>query len=169
MFDDDLDAQLDGILEHLEYVNLALYKRAGALKDEANREISSLDRRAIRTSRIGMAVRGRKGFWGPRLVWVRIGPPRGKATRAGNGQQNVPRATREFPMPDGVRVHFNHFETLDERIRERVLDFERRAREIRSAAKLFRATYMGAIQLRETEKSIRSAHGRSGSGLVREA
>ncbi|PZQ48819.1 MAG: hypothetical protein DI556_13470 [Rhodovulum sulfidophilum] len=71
-------------------------------------------------------------------------------------------------MPDGVSVHMNAFEGVDEPMRAIARDYEIRAREIRRAAKVFRETYLGMGTVVENLEARRAHERRSGSGLVRE-
>jgi hypothetical protein len=169
----DLESSIEGVLEHLEIINIALFRMAENLAKEANAALNSRIKRAAHSPRIGLAARRRNGFWGPRLVWVRIGGPREGRVASGRGQRGewtqVARVTREFAMPDGLSVHLNAFDGIEEPVRGMVRDFEIRAREIRETAKVFRDTYLGSMRVRRKLETRRSAPGRSGSGLVREA
>lgn len=159
------------ILEQLETANSALFRMAETLAKEANSEIASLSRRAVRSPGIALSARSRRGFWGPRLVWVRIGGPRQARIASSRGQRGewvgVARVTREIPMPDGLSVHMNVFEGMEEPIRSVARDYEVRAREIREAARVYRETYHGATKVIQRLESRRAAEARSGSGMVR--
>ncbi len=160
------------ILDQIETVNVALFRMAESLAKEANSELAARGRRALHSPGLGLSVRTRKGFWGPRLVWVRVGGPRQArvaSSRGGRGEwAGVARITRELPMPDGVSVHMNAFEGVDEPMREIARDYEIRAREIRATARVFRETYLGMGTVVKKLEARRAHERRSGSGLVRE-
>lgn len=153
------------ILEHLETVNSALFRMAETLAEEANSEISSLARRVVRSPGISLSARSRRGFWGPRLVWVRIGGPRQARIASSRGHRGewvgVPRVTREISMPDGLSVHMNVFEGIEEPLKGKLRDYEVRAREIREAARVFRDTYHGAMKVIQKLETRRAAEARS--------
>lgn len=159
------------VLEQLESINVSLFRMADDLSEEVNAELNARGRRAARSPRLGLKARSRRGFWGPRLVWIRIGGPREAKIATGRGKQGewtgVGRVTREIPMPDGLSVHMNAFDGIEEPLKGKLRDYEVRAREIREAARVFRDTYHGAMKVIQKLESRRAAEARSGSGMVR--
>jgi hypothetical protein len=150
----------------LEKMNALLLREAEALVAESRDAIARARGRNEKVGGLALSIRYRRGQWGPRIVWVRVGRPVDPAASKRTATDGlVPRETRELPMPTGTWAHLNTFRRLPEPLATELRNIEIRARTLRQVVQRYRRMALDLNAQVDAEVVERSWKGRSSRDL----